>query len=68
MARPIEPRKSQPHPRAIRVPAFGVVLAIALALAGCAQYAEVRPKHPVLTGPPRSGSLAAAEKEIDGAL
>jgi len=44
------------------------VIAAILLLAGCAQYAEVRPKHPVLQGAPGSGALASAEKEIERAL
>src|SRR6188508_1826578 len=43
-------------------------LAAALTLAGCAQYAEVKPRRAVLHGPPGSGPLASAEQEIARAL
>ncbi len=43
-------------------------LAAFLGLAGCAQYAEVKPKRPVLQGPPGGGPLTSAEKGIDQAL
>ena len=43
-------------------------IAAILTLASCAKYAQVKPKHPVLQGPPGSGELASAEKEIERAL
>lgn len=43
-------------------------LAAALVLAGCAQYAAVNPRRPVLVGPPGNGPLAFAEKGIERAL
>ena len=48
--------------------AFIAAVSAALTLAGCAQYAEVKPRRPVLLGPPGSGALASAEKEIERAL
>src|SRR5438105_4313741 len=44
------------------------VLSVTLALAGCAQYAEVKPKRPALQGPPGPEPLVSAEKEIEHAL
>ena len=44
------------------------VLSVILALAGCAQYAEVKPKCPALQGPPGPQPLVSAEKEIEHAL
>jgi pimeloyl-ACP methyl ester carboxylesterase len=46
---------------------FGA-LGVVLLLAGCTRYAEVRPKHPVLEGPPGNGALASAERQIARAL
>jgi pimeloyl-ACP methyl ester carboxylesterase len=39
-----------------------------ITLAGCAQYAEVKPKHPALAGPPGREPLASAEQELTRAL
>src|SRR4051812_18321274 len=39
----------------------------ALALTGCAQYAELKPRHAVLEGPPGREPLGSAEKEIERA-
>ena len=39
-----------------------------LTLAGCAQYAEVKPKRPALQGPPGREPLASEEREIERAL
>jgi len=44
------------------------VVAAILTLAGCAEYAEVKPKRAVLQGPSGSEPLASAEKEIERAL
>jgi len=44
------------------------LIAAILTLAGCAEYAEVRPKRAVLQGPSGSEPLASAEKEIERAL
>ena len=43
---------------------FLAALAAAFTLSGCAQYAEVKPRRPVLVGPPGSGPLADAEKQL----
>src|SRR5436190_17029196 len=40
------------------------MIAAGLGLAGCAQYASVKPAHPRLTGPPGTGELALAEQAI----
>src|SRR5258708_6644284 len=47
---------------------FVCALVAAVALAGCAQYAQVKSTHPVLPGPPGREPLASAEKEIERAL
>src|SRR5258708_24587820 len=47
---------------------FVCAFVVALTLAGCAQYAEVKPRRPVLQGPPGSEPLASAEREIERAL
>src|SRR5678816_2571174 len=60
------PRSSRADGAAVR--AFIYTLSAALGLAGCAQYAEVKPKRPVLQGPPGREPLASAEKEIERAL
>ncbi len=44
------------------------VVAAILTLAGCAEYAEVKPKRAVLQGPSGPEPLASAEKEIERAL
>jgi pimeloyl-ACP methyl ester carboxylesterase len=40
------------------------VAAVVVTLAGCAQYADVRPKRPQLEGPRGAGKLALAEEAI----
>jgi len=54
----------------VTAPAYAwvYVLSVTLALAGCAQYSEVKPKRPALQGPPGAEPLASAEKEIERAL
>ena len=44
--------------------AFINAIGTALVLAGCSQYAEVRPKRPALEGPPGIGLLASAERQL----
>jgi pimeloyl-ACP methyl ester carboxylesterase len=44
------------------------VAAAIITLAGCAEYAEVKPKRAVLQGPPGPEPLASAEKEIERGL
>src|SRR5258708_2016308 len=44
------------------------VLSITLALAGCAQYAELKPKRPALQGPAGADPLACAKMEIERAV
>src|SRR5436190_15620759 len=60
------PRSSKADTIAMR--ACVCVIAAILTLAGCAQYAEVKSKRPVLQGPPGREPLASAEKEIERAL
>ena len=48
--------------------AIFVSVGATLALASCAQMAEVKPKRAVLQGPPGAEPLASAEQEIAHAL
>src|SRR6187551_1331446 len=43
---------------------FVAAIAAAFTLSGCAQYAEVKSRRPALEGPPGSGPLADAEKQL----
>src|SRR4051794_36655496 len=45
-----------------------VSLLAALALAGCADYAAVKPRGVVMPAPPGTGALVSAEKELGAAL
>src|SRR5438045_4147868 len=59
------PRSSKAETAAMRACVY--VIAAILTLAGCAEYAEVKPKRAVLQGPSGSEPLASAEKEIERA-
>ncbi len=47
---------------------FVWALGLALVAGGCAQYAEVKPRRPMLQGPPGSGPLGLVETEMARAL
>jgi hypothetical protein len=59
------PRSSKADDAALR--AFACAIVAPVALAGCAQYAGVKPKRAVLQGPPGSEPLASAERKIERA-
>src|SRR4051812_2276799 len=59
------PRFSKADTCAMR--ACACVIVAMLILAGCAEYAEVKPKRAVLQGPSGAEPLASAEKEIERA-